>query len=146
MTHVPFKGGAPAVAALAYGDVDLTFGTPPSVLPLAQTGRDKMLAVTSLEKSKGLPKLPPIDESGVKGYDYTFWFGLFGPAGLPKEAVAKLAAASAKVLADPSLQERLAVSGNDVSTTKSADEFSAWAANEGTRMKVLMEQSGASVD
>jgi len=99
-----------------------------------------------MERSRGLPKLPTIDESGVKGFDYTFWFGLYGPTGLPKDADTKLATASPKVLADTSLQERLAAGGNEVSATKPADDFAAWAAQEGTRMKVLMEQSGASVD
>jgi tripartite-type tricarboxylate transporter receptor subunit TctC len=85
MTHMPFKGGAPALTAVASDDVDITFGTPPSVLPLAQTGRVKALAVTSLERSKGLPDLPTVHELNVKGFDFTDGFGLYAPAGLPAD-------------------------------------------------------------
>ena len=146
MTHVPFKGGAPAVNAVAAGDVDLTFGTPPSIAPLAQSGKVKMLAVTSLERSKALKDLPSLNESGVKGFDYTFWFGLYGPAKLPDDVVNKLAKASAKVLAMPDIQQRVIASGNATSPSTSAGEFGAWAQKEGARLKVLMEKSGASVD
>ena len=146
MTHVPFKGGAPAVNAVAAGDVDLTFGTPPSIAPLAQAGKVKMLAVTSLDRSKALKDLPSINESGVKGFNYTFWFGLYGPAKLPEDVVNKLAKASAKVLAMPDIQQRVIASGNDVSPSASPREFSAWAQQEGTRLTGLMEKSGAKAD
>lgn len=146
MTHVPFKGGAPAVNAVASGDVQLTFGTPPSIIPLAQAGRVKMIAVTSAERSQSFPELPTIAESGFKGFDYTFWFGLYGPAGLSRDVANKLANASAKALADNDLQSRLAAGGNAASPTASVVDFAAWAEKEGQRLKTLMQQSGASVD
>ena len=98
MTHVPFKGGAHAVNAVASGDVLLTFGTPPSIIPLAKAGRIKMLAVTSAQRSQSFPTLPTLAEAGLTDFDYTFWFGLFGPAGLPKDVASKLADASAKAI------------------------------------------------
>lgn len=146
MLHVPFKGGAPAVTAVASGDVQLTFGTPPSIIPLAQTGRVKMIAVTSAERSAAFPNLPTLSEAGIKDIDYTFWFGLFGPAGLPKEIVDRLAEASAKALAEPELKAKLAASGNSVSVSKSPAEFAAWAQSEGQHLKMLTEKSGATVD
>lgn len=146
MTHVPFKGGAPAVNAVASGDVLLTFGTPPSIIPLAKAGRIKMIAVTSTQRSQNFPTLPTLAEVGLTDFDYTFWFGLFGPAGLPKDVASKLADASAKALADKDLQSRLASGGNEVSPTTSITEFASWAESEGQRIKVLMQQSGASVD
>ena len=146
MVHVPFKGGAPAVTSLASGDVNLTFGTPPSILPIAQTGKIKVIAVTSAERSPMFPELPTVAEAGVKEFDYTFWFGLFGPAGLPKEVVNKLFEASSKALADPDLKARLEKTGNQVATTKSNAEFISWAQVEGQRLKELMERSGAVVE
>jgi tripartite-type tricarboxylate transporter receptor subunit TctC len=146
MTHVPYKGGAPAVSALASGDVQLTFGTPSSIIPLAQAGRVKMIAVTSAQRSQSFPTLPTIAEAGFKDFDFTYWFGLFGPAGLPKDVADKLADASAKALADKDLQARLASGGNEASPTASVAEFASWAELEGRRLKALMQQSGATVD
>ena len=129
MMHVPFKGGAPAVQAVGSGDVDITFGTPPSILPIAQTGR-----------------ITPISEAGLKDYDYSFWFGLYGPAGLPKEIVNKLSDASIKALNDPEIKTKLAQSGNEAFPSNSPTEFTQWAQVEGKRSKELMEKSGAKID
>ena len=146
MLHVPFKGGAAAVTAVASGDVNLTFATPPSVLPIAQTGKVKMIAVTSAERSPMFPDLPSINEAGVKHFDYTFWFGLFGPAGLPQDVVNKLFEASNKALADPALGTLLQKTGNQVSTMKSQAEFVSWAKADGARLQDLMVKSGAKLD
>ena len=146
MLHIPFKGGAAAVTAVASGDVDLSFATPPSVLPIAQTGKVKMIAVTSAERSPMFPDLPTVAEGGAKDFDYTFWFGLFGPKGLPQDVVDKLFAASDKALADPALVSLLQKTGNQVSTMKSPAEFAAWAKADGARGAELMAKSGAKVE
>ena len=146
MTHLPFKGGAPAVQAVAAGDAQLTFGTPPSIIPLAQTGKVKMIAVTSANRSSSFPELPSIAEAGVKDYDYTFWFGLFGPAKMPREIVNRLAEASAKVLGDPAMRAKLAAGGNEASPSKNAAEFAAWTQAEAKLATELTVQSGAKLD
>lgn len=146
MTHLPFKGGAPAVQAVAAGDAQLTFGTPPSIIPLAQTGKVKMVAVTSSNRSSSFQELPSISEAGVKNYDYTFWFGLFGPAKMPREIVDRLAAASAKMLNDPAIRAKLAAGGNEASPSKNAAEFAAWAQAEAKLATELTIQSGAKLD
>ncbi|QGW83406.1 Bug family tripartite tricarboxylate transporter substrate binding protein [Variovorax paradoxus] len=146
MTHLPFKGGAPAVQAVAAGDAQLTFGTPPSIIPLAQTGKVKMIAVTSANRSGSFPELPSIAEAGVKDYDYTFWFGLFGPAKMPPEIVNRLAEASAKVLGDPAMRAKLAAGGNEASPSKNAAEFAAWTQAEAKLSTELTVQSGAKLD
>ena len=146
MMHVPFKGGAPAVQAVASGDVDITFGTPPSILPIAQTGRITPIAVTTAQRSPLFPDLPAISEAGLKDYDYSFWFGLYGPAGLPKEIVNKLSDASIKALNDPEIKTKLAQSGNEAFPSSSPTEFTQWAQAEGKRSKELMEKSGAKID
>ncbi|MET3372402.1 tripartite-type tricarboxylate transporter receptor subunit TctC [Variovorax boronicumulans] len=146
MLHVPYKGGAPSIQAVAAGDVQLTFGTPPSVLPMAQGQKLRVLAVTSGQRSPLFPDVPSVAEAGVKGYDYTFWFGLFGPAGLPPEVAQKLFDASVAALNDPEVKARMEKSGNESAPSKSLAEFRAWALVEGAKSKELTERSGASVE
>ncbi|WP_447741680.1 Bug family tripartite tricarboxylate transporter substrate binding protein [Variovorax boronicumulans] len=146
MLHVPYKGGAPSIQAVAAGDVQLTFGTPPSVLPMAQGQKLRVLAVTSGQRSPLFPDVPSVAEAGVKGYDYTFWFGLFGPAGLPPEVAQKLFDASVAALNDPEVKARMEKSGNESAPSKSLAEFRAWALAEGAKSKELTERSGASVE
>jgi tripartite-type tricarboxylate transporter receptor subunit TctC len=146
MLHVPFKGGAPSLHAVASGDVQLTFGTPPSVLPLAQGGKLRVLAVTSGKRSPLFPDTPSIAEAGVKGYDFTFWFGLFGPAGLPANVSQKLFDASVAALKDPEVKARLEKAGNEAPPSASLAEFREWALVEGRKSKELTQTSGASVE
>jgi tripartite-type tricarboxylate transporter receptor subunit TctC len=146
MLHVPYKGGAPSIQAVAAGDVQLTFGTPPSVLPMAQGQKLRVLAVTSGQRSPLFPDVPSVAEAGVKGYDYTFWFGLFAPAGLPPEMAQKLFDASVAALNDPDVKARLEKSGNESAPSKSLAEFRIWALAEGAKSKELTERSGATVE
>lgn len=146
MLHVPFKGGAPSLLAVAGGDVQLTFGTPPSVLPLAQGGKLRVLAVTSGQRSPLFPDTPSIAEAGVKGYDFNFWFGLFAPAGLPAEISQKLFDASIAALKDPEVKARLEKSGNEAAPSVSLAEFRDWALVEGKKSKELTVSSGASLE
>src|SRR5688500_20215775 len=87
MVHVPFKGGAPAVQSVLAGDTQLSFATPPSVLPLVQAGRLRALAVTSRAATPLLPGLPGMGEAGLPGYVSTFWYGVFGSHGTPAGGV-----------------------------------------------------------
>ena len=146
MLHVPYKGGAPSIQAVAAGDVQLTFGTPPSVLPMAQGQKLRVLAVTSGQRSPLFPDVPSVAEAGVKGYDYTFWFGLFAPAGLPPEVTQKLFDASVAALNDPDVKTRLEKSGNESAPSKSLAEFRDWALVEGAKSKELTARSGASIE
>ncbi|MEO7232316.1 MAG: tripartite tricarboxylate transporter substrate binding protein [Polaromonas sp.] len=143
MLHVPFKGGAPSIQAVAAGDVDMTFGTPPSVMPLAQSGKLRVLAVTTAERSALFPDLPGMKESGVEGYNFTFWFGLFGPAGLPAGVAKKLFDASVEALNDPDVKARLIKQGNLAAPSASLEEFRTWAAKEGKESRELTQRSGA---
>jgi tripartite-type tricarboxylate transporter receptor subunit TctC len=145
MLHVPFKGGAPAIQAVAAGDVQMTFGTPPSILPMVQAGKMRILAVTTAQRSALFPNLPGMAESGVKGLDYTFWFGLFGPAGLPADISKKLFDASVEALKDPEVKARLEKSGNEAVPSASIEAFREWALAEGRVSKALTQQSGASL-
>ena len=141
IVHVPYKGGAPALQGVVAGETQMSFGSPPSVLPLARAGRLKVVAVTSPERSPLFPDLPTIAESGVVGYAYSFWFGLFGPAGLPQPIVDRLFAAATGALADGSVREILENSGNEVAPSASPREFAEWARTEGARERELTAAS-----
>lgn len=145
MLHVPFKGGAPAIQAVAAGDVQMTFGTPPSILPLVQAGKLRILAATTAQRSALFPNSPGMADAGVKGYDFTFWFGLFGPAGLPADISKKLFDASVEALKDPEVKARLEKSGNEAAPSASIEAFREWALAEGRISKGLTQQSGASL-
>ncbi|RLK45622.1 tripartite-type tricarboxylate transporter receptor subunit TctC [Cupriavidus plantarum] len=146
MTHVPYKGGAPSAQAVAAGDVQLTFGTAPSVKPMIDTHKVVPLAVTSMQRSNSSPQLPTIDESGLKGYDLSVWYGLFAPAKTPPEIIDKLYAATAKVMSDPELKKRFLAQGDEISISSSVAEFREFAAREGKVGVDLAVSSGAKID
>jgi len=106
IVHVPYKGNAPALTDLLGGHVEMIFNGVPSVLPLIQSNRVRAIAIGSLKRFSALPNLPTFDESGLKGYEATTWFGLLAPAKTPKEIVAKLNADVDKALKSPDLKER----------------------------------------
>lgn len=146
MLHVPYKGGAPSIQAVAAGDVDMTFGTPPSVMPMVQAGKLKPLAVTTAERSPLFPDLPGMNESGIKDYDFNLWFGLYGPARLPPDMVNKLFEASAQVLRDPEVKARLEKQGNVAWPSVSPQEFKDWAISDGAKHKAITQRAGAGAD
>ncbi|NOV24336.1 tripartite tricarboxylate transporter substrate binding protein [Cupriavidus necator] len=146
MTHVPYKGGAPALQAVAAGEVELSFGTAASVLPLGTQGVVKMIGVTTPKPSAVAPGLPALAEMGLPGFDFTFWFGLYGPAGLPDGIRDKLFAAANKVMADPQLRAKLASNGSEVATSASPAEFARWAAADGKAAVTRIEQAGVRLE
>ena len=108
--HVPYKGGGPAMNDLIAGHVALHMASIQVAKGLVETGKIKGLAVTSLTRSAGLPNVPTLQEAGVKtaDVDMRFWFGMFGPKGIPDAVKAKLEKALATTLANPKVRERLA--------------------------------------
>ncbi len=98
LTHVPYKGAAPAVADLMAGQVDASFATLGSVLPLIKTGKLTALAIATPKRSAQLPEVPTFEEAGVKGYAADAWYGLLAPAATP-EAVVKLLEREARAYA-----------------------------------------------
>ena len=90
MTHVPYKGGGPANIAIASGEVQAMIAVSGSIIPQLTAGRVRAIAVTSERRTEAFPDVPTIAESGVPGYEFTAWIGVFAPAGLPKAIVDKL--------------------------------------------------------
>jgi tripartite-type tricarboxylate transporter receptor subunit TctC len=98
ITHVPFKGGAPALTALISGEVDLSYENSLVVTPHVKAGKVKALAVTGTKRSQLMPDLPTISESGLPGYNASGWYGLFVPAATPKPIIARLNQEAVKAL------------------------------------------------
>ncbi|KGH31950.1 Bug family tripartite tricarboxylate transporter substrate binding protein [Comamonas testosteroni] len=143
MLHVPFKGGAPSIQAVGAGDVGMTFGTPPSVMPMAAGGKLRIMAVTTAQRSQLFPDLPAMQESGIDGADFTLWFGLYGPAKLPREITLKLFEASRQALSDPEVKAKLEKQGVVAYPSASPQEFEAWAQADGKKQKAVAERAMA---
>ncbi|SOZ39145.1 tripartite tricarboxylate transporter substrate binding protein [Cupriavidus neocaledonicus] len=114
LTHVPYKGSGPAVAALLGGEIDVLFDNLPNVMNQIRAGKFKPVAVTGQQRSTLLPNVPTVAESGVPGYEVNVWFGIQAPAGTPKEIVQKLNQEIAKALADPDIVKRFREQGVEV--------------------------------
>jgi tripartite-type tricarboxylate transporter receptor subunit TctC len=111
IVHIPYKGAAPAMNDLIGGHIPIMFDTLPTVIPAAQGGLIRVLAVTSLTRAPTLPDVPTLDESGVKGFEATAWFGMYMPQAGGNEAYKKLVAAMAEILAAPETAEKFASQG-----------------------------------
>jgi tripartite-type tricarboxylate transporter receptor subunit TctC len=146
MVHVPYKGGAPSVQSVLAGDTQLAFATPPSVLPLVQAGRLRALATTSRRSSPLLPGVPGMEEAGLSGYEISFWYGFFVPAGTPADAVKKLFAATEQVLKQPEVAKILAREGTETSGSTSPDDFVGFLTEDAKLWARLVKESGAKAD
>jgi tripartite-type tricarboxylate transporter receptor subunit TctC len=111
IVHIPYKGAAPAMNDLIGGHIPIMFDTLPTVIPAAQGGLIRVLAVTSLTRAPTLPNVPTLDESGVKGFEATAWFGMYMPQANGNEVSKKLVAAMAEILAAPETAEKFASQG-----------------------------------
>ncbi len=111
MTHVPYRGGGPALQSILAGDIDFLVSTVSSAVGLVREGRVRALAATSAQRISTLPDVPTVAEQGFPGYDQNEWNGLWAPAGLPAAAVQRLHAACQDALANSVVQARLASLG-----------------------------------
>jgi tripartite-type tricarboxylate transporter receptor subunit TctC len=146
MVHVPFKGGSPAVVSVVAGDTQLSFATPPSVLPMVKAGRLRALAVTNAERSPLMPEVPGMVEAGVPEFNIAFWYGLFAPAGTPPEIVRKLFDAATLAAQRPEVKAMLAREGTEVALSHSPEEFAAFLAEDARLWVRLAKESGATAD
>jgi len=109
--HIPYKGAAPAMNDLIGGHIPIMFDTLPTVLPAAQAGNIRVLAVTSLQRAASLPDVPTLDEAGVKGFEATSWFGMYMPQADGNPIYVKLVEAMKEILASPATREKFATQG-----------------------------------
>ena len=146
MLQVPYKGGSPAVVSVVSGETQLTFATPPSVLPMIKGGRLRALAVTSPERSPLMPDIPGMIEAGVPDYGIAFWYGFFVPAGTPNEIVRKLFDATQLAAQRAEVKTALAREGTDVALSKSPEAFAAFLDDDAKFWVRLAKDSGVTAE
>jgi len=146
MVHIPFRGGGPAIQSVIAGDTQLTFGTPPSVLPMVQAGRLRGLAITARERSVLVPDLPGMQEAGLPEYSIEFWYGFFVPVGTPPSVVKTLFDASTTALQQASVKMALAREGTEVALSPSPEQFAAFLADDAKFWSKLVKDAGVKAD
>ncbi len=144
MTHIPYKGAAPALTDLIAGQVQVLFDNLPSSIAHIKSGELRALGVTTLKPSAALPGVPPIADT-VPGYEASAWFGMGGPKGMPSEIVDRLNQTINAAIADPTTKARLADLGGDPIPGTPA-EFGALQAAETAKWSKVVKDSGAHVD
>ena len=145
MTHVPYKGAAPAMNDLIGGQIQLMFDNLASSLAQVRGGKIRALAVTTAQRSALAPELPTIAESGLPGFDISTWFGVFVPAGTPREVVDRLHAEFAKALAAPDIREKMLNLGAEPVASR-PEEFAAYIRAEADKYARVIKASGARAD
>jgi tripartite-type tricarboxylate transporter receptor subunit TctC len=141
IVHVPYKGAGPAMVDVLSGQVQLYFATMPAAMPHVKPGKLAPVAVTSARRSRALPGLPTIAESGVPGYEASTWYGVLAPAHTPAAVVARLHGDIVKILADAALHARLADQGFDP-VGSSPEEFGAYIKSEILKWGKVIRDAG----
>jgi len=139
--HVPYRGGAPALADLVAGQLAFMIENVPGTLPLVKDGKLRALAITSTRRSPLVPDLPTLQEAGVPGYEMVGWNGIFMPKGTPPAIAARLNAELVKILTSAEVKEQLAKLGADSGGTSQA-EFAAFAKAESERWGKIIRDKG----
>ncbi|MGH8620086.1 MAG: tripartite tricarboxylate transporter substrate binding protein [Burkholderiales bacterium] len=142
MSHIPYKGLAPALTDVMAGQVSCTFGSQLAVEGQVKAGRLRALAVTSKTRSKAAPDVPSIAEQGYPEFNGTGWWGVVVPAGTPKPIVTRLNADIVRLLSAPDVRERLLGQGVEIAAT-SPEQFAQFIREEIKRWSVAVKQSGA---
>jgi tripartite-type tricarboxylate transporter receptor subunit TctC len=146
LTHVPYKGAAPALNDLIGGHVDLYFPGMPAVIPHLKSGLLKVLAVSSAQRSPIAPDVPTVAEaSPLKDFDFTLWVGFFAPAHTPSDVVARLNDAINAALVAPDIKEKLIEAGADVSPLP-VDRFTSFVRAESSKYQRIIAELGVTAD
>jgi tripartite-type tricarboxylate transporter receptor subunit TctC len=145
MTHIPYKGGGPAVISIVSGETQAMLATVGSVLTQIKAGKLRPLGVTSEDRIKQFPDVPTIAEGGIPGYEFTAWIGAFAPARTQPAVVNKLNAELRKVLADPGVAEKLSAQTLDPMPMSPA-EFSKRLKSDYDKYAKLVRETGATID
>ncbi|MCW5638048.1 MAG: tripartite tricarboxylate transporter substrate binding protein [Rubrivivax sp.] len=146
IVHVPYKGTGPALNDLVGGQVSMSFTDVLTALPFIQSGKLRVLGVTTLKRSRALPDVPTLAEQGLKDFDASVFFGIVAPAGTPQPVVDKLNAAFAKVLDDPGVKERLEKQGLEPPRDHTPAALAAYMKSEAEKWRQVIKVSGARAD
>jgi tripartite-type tricarboxylate transporter receptor subunit TctC len=144
ITHIPYKGSGPAVTALMGGEIDMLFSPMPPTVPLVKAGRIRALAVTTLKRSPVMPDVPTMNDT-LKGFESDNWYGMFFPAGTPREIINRFHAEMSKVLKDADVRALMAKEGAEP-LGSSPDEFGAYFKKEVEKYAKVIKAAGAQVD
>ncbi len=144
LTHVPYKGSAPAISDLLGNQIAVMFDNMPSAIQHVRSGKLIPIAVTTAKRSPELPNVPTIAEAGVPGYEATSWFGLWSVAGTPQPILDKLHASLTKVLKDPAVAKKIADQGGEV-VIETPAQFDAFIKSEAAKWGKVVKESGAEV-
>jgi tripartite-type tricarboxylate transporter receptor subunit TctC len=145
LQHVPYKGSAPAMMDLMAGRIDIMFDNIPLPLPHIKAGKLRALAVTAAQRSAVLPDMPTLAEAGVKGFDVSSWYGIYAPAGLPRELVQRLNTAFNEALRTPEIRDQLSAQGWAV-TGGTPEQFGAFARAEQERWATVVKTANVRVE
>ena len=145
LTHVPYKGTAPAITDVAGGQVEMIFAAIPSVLPLVNAGKLRLLAVTTRTRSTAVPNVPTVAEAGLPDYEVTPWFGVFATGGTPKPVVRRLNEELRKAVASAEVRESFAKQGLEAATN-SPEEFEAMLRAEIAKWSRVVKETGVTVN
>jgi tripartite-type tricarboxylate transporter receptor subunit TctC len=144
LVHIPYRGAAAAATDVVSGQVPMAFGSFPGVMPFVKSGQLKVIGVATEKRTQLAPDLPTLAES-LPGFYANSWYGLFAPAGTPKDIIRKIHAAGAKVLAAPEIRERLAGQGAEVSPS-TPEELTVLLKDDLVRWAKIVKDSGAQLD
>jgi tripartite-type tricarboxylate transporter receptor subunit TctC len=145
LTHVPYKGSAPAVAGFVGGEVGLYIENIPVFVPYLENGRVRALGVSGEKRFPTLPRIPTVAEGGLKGYDAAGWWGVLAPSGTPKEIVARLHSEIAAIVAANDVRERMLASGA-LPSGIGGEQFAAFVRAEQVKWARAVKESGARVE
>jgi tripartite-type tricarboxylate transporter receptor subunit TctC len=145
VTHVPYKGNAPALVDLLGGQVTMMFDTVNTALPYVKSGKLKLLATTTAQRSSLAPDTPTMIEQGLAGFEVSAWYAVLAPARTPREVIARLNAEINKALADPEMKARFAAQGVEFTGGSPADA-EAFIRNEGARWQKVIKAAGMKAD
>jgi tripartite-type tricarboxylate transporter receptor subunit TctC len=145
IVHIPYKGGAPAIADLISGQVQLMFESTNSIAPHVRNGRVRALAVTGTKRSISLPEVPTLIEAGVPGYEVNVWSGVIAPAGLPRPILERLNKAINAAIVAPGTRERFAELGSE-GGGGTPEEFAELIRRDSAKWAEVVRRSGAKID
>jgi tripartite-type tricarboxylate transporter receptor subunit TctC len=145
LTHVPYRGAAPATVDLLAGQIDLGILNAPPLLEHIKTGKLRALGISSLQRSTQLPDVATLDEQGLKGFNVVTWYGISAPAGTPPAVIEKIAAAFEKSVNSPDVKAKLAAQGVETYYL-GPKEFTAYLADDARRMGDLIKSANIKGD
>ena len=145
ITHIPYRGGAPALSDLMAGQVDLMFSAMPASYPLVKSGKLRALAVTAPKRAPLVNQLPTVAEAGLPGFSAQEWNGLWAPAGTPRPVLERLESELRAVMATPDIRQRLAANGAEAVGSSSAD-FTRFVQTETAQWARVIKTAGITLD